>query len=132
MSKIVVAIVVNNGTVLMARRRQKEGNLHWQFPGGAANEGETDFAAAERETFEETDVICRASEVLGQRIHPTTGREISYILCHYLKGAPIIKDSEELDRVEWMTPSQVFTVVTSDIFPSVKDFLNLKKLETNK
>ena len=41
MSKIAVAIVVSDGRVLMVRRRQKEGALHWQFPSGSVETGET-------------------------------------------------------------------------------------------
>jgi len=123
MSTIVVAIVCQNGQVLMARRRAKEGDLHWQFPGGAVEEGETEFHAAEREISEETGVVCRATTKLGERTHPSSNRHIVYVACDYVSGTAEVKDAEELDRVQWMTPKEVFASITSDLFAPVKKFL---------
>jgi len=124
MSRIVAVIVKKSNAVLMARRKQREGSLHWQFPSGAVDEGESEFSAAEREIFEETDVKCKAVKILGERIHPVTGKNIVYVLCDYVSGRERVKDSEELDRVEWMMSEKVFENVTSGIFQPVKDFLN--------
>ena len=68
-------------------------------------------------------VECRPDGILGERTHPNTGREVVYVQCKYVKGVPIVKDNEELDHVEWMTPLEISTVVTSDIFPPVKQFI---------
>ena len=85
--------------------------------------GETQIEAAKRETLEETDVDCKPVRVLGERIHPNTGHEMAYVLCEYVKGNAIVKDKDELDRVEWMAPPEISKAVTTDIFPPVKEFL---------
>ncbi|MFF2146190.1 NUDIX hydrolase [Kitasatospora sp. NPDC058190] len=51
---IAVAIVVQDGRVLMVRRRVAEGQLSWKFPAGEIEPGESPEAAAVRETAEET------------------------------------------------------------------------------
>ncbi|WP_010284591.1 NUDIX hydrolase, partial [Streptomyces sp. SA3_actF] len=47
---IAAAIVINEGRVLMVRRRVSEGQLSWQFPAGEIESGETGEEAAVRET----------------------------------------------------------------------------------
>ena len=37
---VALAIIKHEGKVLMVRRKIKEGDLHWQFPGGYIHEGE--------------------------------------------------------------------------------------------
>ena len=71
---IAAAIVVNDGQVLMVRRRVKEGELSWQFPAGEVEPGESPDDAAVRETSEETGLKVRATSQLGSRVHPNTGR----------------------------------------------------------
>jgi 8-oxo-dGTP diphosphatase len=126
MSKIVIGIIENKNKFLMARRKFNEGNLSWTFPGGAIEENESEEQAIEREIFEETDVKAKVIRKLGERIHPTTKKEISYLLCNYVSGVIKVKDTEELDRVEWMTSSELFRAVTSDIFQPVKEYLQAK------
>ena len=133
MSKIVVAIVRKENEVLMARRKINEGNLHWQFPGGKLKEYETEYQAAEREIFEETGVKCKTIEKLGERVHPANGKAIAYILCEYVSGSAAVKDSNELDRVEWMTPSVIFQKITSDLFKPVRNYLqSLQRVDNMK
>lgn len=129
MSEIVVAIIENNNKILLVRRKyNEEGMLHWQFPGGSIEEGETENQAIEIEVFEETNINCKAVRKIGERIHPNTGRTISYWFCSYISGDAYVKDSKELDAVRWMFPLDVFKYVTSDIFKPVKEYL-LNKIE---
>jgi 8-oxo-dGTP diphosphatase len=68
------AIIVDNGKVPLVWRRVAEGELSWQFPAGEVESGETVEDAAVREAFEETGLTVRAVKLLGERVHPTTGR----------------------------------------------------------
>ena len=47
---IAAAVIINDGQVLLVRRRVKEGELSWQFPAGQVEPGETGEQAAVRET----------------------------------------------------------------------------------
>jgi 8-oxo-dGTP diphosphatase len=50
--KISVAIVCHDMSVLLIRRKKREGNLLWQFPAGQIEQGEKSADAAVREVFE--------------------------------------------------------------------------------
>ncbi|MFA5386190.1 MAG: NUDIX hydrolase [Candidatus Paceibacterota bacterium] len=128
MDKIVIAIVKKGKEILMVRRRIKEGDLYWQFPGGALENNESEQQAVEREVFEEANIKCKAIKKLGERLHPTTSKLISYWVCEYVSGEIKVKDSDELDKVEWMGPNEILNNVTSEIFVPVKEYiLNIKE-----
>lgn len=74
---IAAAIVVQDGAVLMVRRRVAEGQLSWQFPAGEIEPGESPEQAAVRETLEEVAMNVTAQKLLGERVHPKTGRSMS-------------------------------------------------------
>jgi len=76
---IAAAVIVHEGKVLLVRRKESEGALTWQLPAGAIEDGETAEQAAVREASEETTVSVSAEEVLGDRVHPATGRLM--VLC---------------------------------------------------
>lgn len=78
---IAAAIVVQDGAVLMVRRRVAEGQLSWQFPAGEIEGTETPEQAAVRETSEEVGMEVTALKVLGERVHPKTGRKMTYVAC---------------------------------------------------
>jgi 8-oxo-dGTP diphosphatase len=98
---IAAAVIVEDGRVLLVRRRVSEGELSWQFPAGAVEEGETPEDAAVRETAEETGLAVDAQSRLGERVHPATGRTMVYVACAYRSGTAHVGDLEELDAVEW-------------------------------
>ncbi len=78
---IAAAVVTYNGKVLLVRRRISEGTLSWQFPAGAIEPGESSAEAAVRETAEEAGLVVSATSVLGERVHPATGRSMGYVAC---------------------------------------------------
>lgn len=80
----------------MVRRRVSEGQLSWQFPAGEIEPGETREDAAVRETHEETGVEVAAVKLLGERIHPKTGRLMSYTACEVVGGTAHVADAEEV------------------------------------
>jgi 8-oxo-dGTP diphosphatase len=123
MRKVVVAIVQNEGKILMLRSKEREGDLRWRFPGGRVEEGESEGGAACREVAEETGIICRPVRKLGERIHPSTKRIISYHVCDFIDGDTALKEPYKFDQIAWMTPLEVFRNVTSSIFRPVKDYL---------
>lgn len=121
---IAAAVIVQEGRVLLVRRRVKEGSLSWQFPAGAVEEGETREAAAVRETLEETGLTVAALKVLGERVHPATHRTMSYTACEVIEGEARVADDEELDSYEWLAKSQLAEYVPYGFYEPVQEYLD--------
>lgn len=121
---IAAAIVVNEGKVLLVRRRVKEGKLSWQFPAGEVEPGEGQEDAAVRETSEEVGLEVRAVRLLGERIHPQTGRAMSYTACEVVSGEAHVRDDEELDAVAWCTRSDLDELVPFPFYGPVQEHLD--------
>lgn len=121
---ISAAIIVQDGRVLMVRRRIKEGELMWQFPAGAIEVGETAEQAAVRETLEETGLEVRADRLLGRRVHPKTGREMSYTACELAAGIAHVADADELDAIAWVSHGEIAEYVPYGLFGPVQEYLD--------
>ncbi|MFE3657247.1 NUDIX hydrolase [Streptomyces sp. NPDC059165] len=121
---ISAAIIVRDGRVLMVRRRVKEGELMWQFPAGGIEPGESPEEAAVRETAEETGLEVKALRLLGQRVHPKTGREMSYTAAEVVGGEAHVADADELDAVAWVTHGELGEYVPYGLFDAVQEYLD--------
>jgi len=121
---ISAAIIVDGNRVLMVRRRIKEGELMWQFPAGGIEEGETPEEAAVRETLEEAGLEVKADRLLGQRVHPKTGREMFYTACEVVAGEATVADPEELDAVAWVKHDEIPDYVPYGLFEPVQAYLD--------
>lgn len=121
---ISAAIIVDEGRVLMVRRRVKEGELMWQFPAGAIEDGESAEDAAVRETEEETGLTVEAVKLLGERVHPKTGRLMSYTACEPVGGEAHVADTEELDAVAWVARGEIPKYVPYGLFEPVQEYLD--------
>lgn len=120
---ISAAIITDGPRVLMVRRRVKEGKLSWQFPAGGIETGETPEQAAVRETLEETGLKVEAGRLLGQRVHPQTGREMSYTVCTVIDGEAHVADADELDAVAWVTLEEIPEYVPYPLYDKVQEYL---------
>ena len=121
---ISAAIIVREDRVLMVRRRVKEGELMWQFPAGSIEPGETAEQAAVRETAEETGVTVEAVKLLGERVHPKTGRLMYYTACSVVEGEAHVADEEELDAVAWVAHSEISDYVPYGLYGPVQKYLD--------
>lgn len=121
---ISAAIIVDGGRVLMVRRRISEGELMWQFPAGAIEAGEVAEDAAVRETAEETGLTVKAIRLLGERIHPKTGRLMSYTACEPVSGLAHVADDDELDAVAWVSHGEIADYVPYGLFGPVQAYLD--------
>jgi 8-oxo-dGTP diphosphatase len=126
--KVVIAVVQADDKFLLVRRKQPEGKLTWNFPGGKIESGESELAAAEREVFEETGVHCEAIRKVGERRHPNTGRLVSYVLCGYTNGDAHNTEPDKSTEVRWLKPASVMARITSNLYAPVKDLLQTASL----
>lgn len=122
--RISMAIIVDGGKVLMIRRRQREGKLSWAFPGGGIEAGETAEQAAVRETLEEVGLEVKAVQVIGARIHPDTGADMTYVACELVGGEARVADADELAEVAWLTHGQIPEHVPWGLYPPVQVYLD--------
>ncbi|MFD5910266.1 NUDIX hydrolase [Streptomyces massasporeus] len=122
---ISAAIIVDEGRVLMVRRRVGEGDLLWQFPAGAIEDGEAAEDAAVRETIEETGLVVTAIRQIGYlESHPKSGREMFYTACEPVQGEARVADEEELDAVAWVAHSEIKEYVPYGLFGPVQEYLD--------
>ncbi|MFD7022932.1 NUDIX hydrolase [Promicromonospora sukumoe] len=120
---VAAAIIVQDGKLLLVRRRVSEGSLSWQFPAGAVEPGETFEQTAVRETAEETGLTVQAVKVLGERMHPNTGRLMGYVACDVSSGEAYVADAEELADIVWATPDKFADYVPYGFARAVQDYL---------
>jgi 8-oxo-dGTP diphosphatase len=121
---VAAAIVVQDGGVLMVRRRVAEGQLSWQFPAGEIEAGETSEQAAVRETHEEVGMSVTALKVLGERVHPKTRRSMSYVACAVESGTAYVADDDELAEVAWVRLAEIPEYVPYGLFDPVQAYLD--------
>lgn len=121
---IAAAVVVSGGRVLLVRRRVREGQLSWQFPAGEVEPGETREQAAMRETREETGLSVTAVRALGERVHPATGRLMSYTACAVVAGTAHVADTEELAELAWAALGEIPRYVPYGLFEPVQEYLD--------
>lgn len=123
MPAISAGIILDSGKLLLVQRRVKEGELSWQFPAGQVEEGETLEQAAVRETLEEVGLTVTAQQLLGERIHPKTGRRMAYVACSIDTGHAHVADTDELADIAWATPEQFKSYVPYGFAPVVEQHL---------
>lgn len=121
---ISTAIITSGGRVLMIKRRVTEGKLSWAFPGGGIEGDETPEQAAVREVAEEVDLEVKTVKTLGARVHPDTGRHMTYVACEVVGGEARVADEDELVEVAWVRLGEIPTYVPWGLYPPVQAYLD--------
>ena len=120
---VVVAIVSTHLGVLTARRR--DGKPPLTFISGEIEPGESPADAAIREVKEETGLVIKTGRILGRRVHPQTGRSLTYVAAWPASadtGIAVV-DEDELAAVQWMSFTEVTDVMGSNLFEPVRKHL---------
>lgn len=116
-----LGIVCRRGRVLLVKR-QKDDDFVWSLPGGKIEAGETKEYAIIREIREESGVDCVAVREIGSRVHPVTGRPLSYWECRYHAGVLYPRIST-IEKAEWVTREEALERLGEMLFDPAKDFL---------
>lgn len=122
--KIAAAVIVQDGRFLLVQRAVSEGNLSWQFPAGEVEAGESVEDAAVRETAEEAGLVVVAKSLLGERTHPATGREMTYVECEVVAGDAHAVDAEEIAAVAWIGLDEIPDYVPYGFYEPVQAHLD--------
>jgi len=118
---VAAAIVTSELGVLIGRR--VDGTPPWAFIAGKIEPAESPEQAAVREVEEETGLLVRAAGVLGQRIHPQTGRTLVYVAAEPVHGTAVsVAAKDELAEVRWVSLSKAEALLPG-MFDPVHNYL---------
>lgn len=118
------AVITHVGRVLLIRRASPAGSLVWTFPSGKVEPGETAAEAAAREALEEAGVIVEPLSLLGERVHPATGRQVVYVACRLLSGAARAASPREVAEVAWVRLGEILQLVPDGLYGPVQAYLD--------
>jgi 8-oxo-dGTP diphosphatase len=110
----------DNGDVLMVKTGYRPG---WEIPGGRVEMGESPYAAALRETMEETGIIAHIIQMTGVYTNLTRNIVIFAFLGEYVSGEPT--PSHETPEVGWIARNKVLSLIEeAPMLARVRDMLN--------
>lgn len=108
---VVVALLLRNASVLMCQRpTTKIYPLHWEFPGGKVETGETNLEALRRELFEELQIrVHDAEEFFYEVAEYSNGMTygITYYLIREFDGEPV---NTEFQAIAWIDEATLPTL----------------------
>jgi 8-oxo-dGTP diphosphatase len=101
---VAVALLLRDGCVLMGERRpDKVYPLHWEFPGGKIEAGETALEAIKRELLEELGIEIAGAELWDSET-ATYSNGMTYAISYFLVRQWKEEISNlEFNRVEWIS-----------------------------
>ena len=99
-----------NNKFLFVRRSKHKKTLPniWAFPSGTKEVGEEINETVVREAYEELGVQVNAEHTLIIKELPELGVKLHFIVCTISSGKPVIKASDEIEEIKWLTFSQFF------------------------
>jgi 8-oxo-dGTP diphosphatase len=63
-------------------------------------------------------------KVLGERVHPATGRTMIYVACEVANGEAYVADDDELAELEWCDNARLTEHVPYPLFGRVREYLD--------
>jgi 8-oxo-dGTP pyrophosphatase MutT (NUDIX family)/transcriptional regulator with XRE-family HTH domain len=118
---VVAAIVTSDRGVLVGKRR--DGKPPWTFIAGEQEPGEQPEDTAIREVKEETGLRIQAGDLIGERVHPKTGRTMIYLAATPTHGTDyIVGDEDELADVKWVSLAEADELLPG-MFEPVREHL---------
>lgn len=118
---VITAIVTSKLGVLVGKRN--DGKPPWTFIAGENEPMESPKDTIVREVKEETGLEVTAGEILGERVHPKTGRHMVYVAARPTRGTDVfVGDEEELAEVRWITLAEADELLPG-MFEPVREHL---------
>jgi 8-oxo-dGTP diphosphatase len=65
-----------------------------------------------------------ARQVLGERLHPDTGRRVMYVACDLISGTARVANEDEIAEVAWCDLGEVLEYVPLGFFVPVQEYLD--------
>lgn len=131
-TEVVAGVIVDDKKVLIVQREKIElGNnhalLHWVFPGGRIEKGETEEEALLREVSEETGRSVKIEARIEKRQHPEFPVVVSYFFCTLVDQSMVGINTEEIRETRWVAFDELPQYFTSSLNPVVAAFLDSLK-----
>lgn len=111
MIKVAAAVIVSDGKILAAKRKNERlGGGFWEFPGGKLEPGETPKQACQREVAEELGDQCEVLERIEVSRHFTTPYGELAIDFFWTKLKTYNLKLVAASEYRWLTPEQLASV----------------------
>lgn len=110
--EVVTGLLVRDGKVLMCERRtDKIYPLHWEFPGGKVETGESLFEALQRELREELEIYCNSARLFFDDVM-TYSNGITYHVTFFVTssfvGEPV---NTEFNSIDWFDMNELKNIL---------------------
>jgi len=116
-------LVIDDGKILLVKRKMKPEQGKWSLPAGFLDYGENPKETAEREVFEETNLRVHIQSLLELYHNPEAvengGASIFILYQAYLKGGEI-KAGDDASQAEFFGPDELPEIA----FASTRDVIN--------
>jgi 8-oxo-dGTP diphosphatase len=127
--KIVLGIIVRGKEVLIGEVKDEQlssfNEIKYVFPGGKIDKNETSDKSVEREIGEETGLTVEVKAKIGERIHPSTGKEIEYFHCEYISGSltTVSELNDDIKKLHWVKITDLRLYMPT-LFDKLLDYLH--------
>lgn len=106
-----IGVIIHDDKVVLVQRRQREGELDWQFPAGFVNPYHDARDQLCRHILDETGLQVRLTKYLGDRVHPVSQINCVYYRAKVLSGELVNGDPSENLTAEWVGVDRVYDYI---------------------
>ncbi len=119
--RVVAALIVNEGKVLLCRRAPGQRLAgYWEFPGGKVEGAETDEESLERELLEELRIKTKVTNQIAENTHQYEDFSITLVL-YLTKIVDGTIQHTVHDKCEWIYP---VNISSRNLAPADLPFIN--------